>query len=108
MTADESGLCDFRPERGQTCDRCDRRLWFRVFWVRTSYECVEGDYVCPPCYREATGSLLWWERLRDWFRELPCRFGRHRPHDWGDGLVLCAKCWSPVPSQIEREEKTDG
>ena len=90
-----AGVCDHRPERGDTCDRCGRRLWFRVWWVRTSYEYEEGDYLCSSCYRRATDQLSVWQKIADWWRFRHCRAGRHA---WVDereqlGGYICARCY---------------
>lgn len=97
----DGGLCDGPPEKGDTCERCDKRLWRRVYWLRTSYEYVEGDYICPACFREATFQPNLWERLRNWFKEMPCKMGWHKWFDWGDGLVHCAQCFEQAPPSVE-------
>lgn len=90
-----AGVCRFCPDWGDTCDRCDRRLWFRVWWARTSYEYEEGDYLCAPCYRRATDQLSIWQRIADWWRGRHCRAGRHA---WVNeraltGGSICAHCY---------------
>lgn len=89
------GLCTSHPERGERCERCEARLWFRVYWVRTSYEYEEGDYICTSCFRRETGQLSIFQRLADWWHGRHCRAGRHVWVDETDvaGGVICARCY---------------
>lgn len=105
-----AGVCEFTPGAKDTCDRCDGPLR-RVYWVRTSHECDEGDYICAACFRAHTYQLYWWERLRDLLKLWRCHLGLHRWYnhggdDFGYSLVLCADCWVQKSSPNDDTEKT--
>lgn len=93
--------CTFDFEEGEECLGCDRfpGAGAKQYYVRTNWECEEGDYYCRRCaYSRATGRD--WNEMRPFWRRSRPMHGAgwaylHGMPNWEDIL------WSPRASDFE-------
>lgn len=98
------GICELPPDPDDVCDRCERPLNGTAYWQRTSYEFIEGDYICRKCFRHVSDQLYPWERVLRWIQSIPCKIGWHKWHDFKIGCLICPECGSSKSPDSEREE----
>lgn len=82
--------CEFDFEEGEDCLGCNRYpgAGARQYYVRTNWECEEGEYYCRRCaYDRATG--------RGW--DVRGRFRRDRPmHGSGWAYLRGMRNWETI------------